>query len=69
MENIDLNKLIQQIKQLSPLEQQLLIQSVKSGNDEPLTDKEKQFIADSEKHLKNLKDTNKKIDKVLSKFD
>lgn len=69
MENKDLNYLIQQVRKLSPIEQQLLIKSISAGNTEPLTEKEEQFIADSNRHLKKLKEANRKIDKVLSKFE
>ena len=68
MNNQDLNSLIQQVRKLSPIEQQLLIKSITAGSDEPLTDKEKQFIKVSEKHIKKLQEANKKLDEVISKF-
>ena len=69
MNNQDLNSLIQQIRKLSPIEQQLLIKSITAGSDEPLTDKEKQFIEVSEKHIKKLQEANNKLDKVIKKFE
>ena len=68
MNNQDLNSLIQQIRKLSPIEQQLLIKSITAGSHEPLTDKEKQFIEVSEKHINKLQEANKKLDEVISKF-
>ncbi len=69
MDNQDLNSLIQQIRKLSPVEQQQLIKAISAGNNEPLTDKEKQFIQISEQHINKLKETNNKLDKVISKFE
>ena len=68
MENKDLNYLIQQVRKLSSIEQQLLIKSITVGSNEPLTDKERQFIKVSEKHINKLQEANKKLDEVISKF-
>ena len=65
MENKDLNYLMQQARKLSPVEQQLLIKSITAGSDEPLTDKEKQFVEVSEKHINKIQEANKKLDAVL----
>ncbi len=70
MENKDLNYLIQQVRKLSPIEQQLLIKVMSTGNtEELLTEKEKQFVQVSETHINNIKEANKKLDKVISKFE
>lgn len=70
MENKDLNDLIQQVRKLSPIEQQLLIKVINTENiEESLTEKEKQFVQISEMHINSLKEANKKLDKVISKFE
>lgn len=70
MNNKDIQSLIQQACELSPSAQNDLIRAIIfHRNEQPLTEKEKQFIQASEMHINNLKKANNKLDKVIEKFE
>ena len=70
MKDQDLQSLIKQVFELSPSAQNDLIKAIIFyRNEEPLTEKEKQFINLSEEHIKKLKEANAKLDKVINKFE
>ena len=69
MDQSKLQSLIEQVHQLSPVEQQFLIRSITSkNNDRPLTEKEKRFIEESKKHISELQKTNAVLKAVLDKY-
>ena len=65
-----LNHLIQEASGLSNTEKMILIKSITDKHDKrPLTDKEKQYIEESEKHLNELSKINETLDKVFQKYE
>ena len=70
MPNPNLDLLLQQIKQLSSSEQNLIIQSIIFyKDDKKLTEKERGFIDKSKEYINQLEDVNLKLDKVIKKFE
>lgn len=70
MDESKLQSFIQQAKSLTPIQQQLLIRSISPKNDDrPLTEKEKQFIEESKKHINDLHKINATLDKVFRKYE
>lgn len=64
-----LNHLIQEASRLNKIEKLIVIKFLTDDkNERPLTDKEKQFIEESEKHLSELRSTNEQLKKILDKL-
>ena len=64
-----LNHLIQEASQLNKIEKLIIIKSlVDDENKCSLTDKEKQFIEESEKHLHELQSTNEELKRIIKKL-
>ncbi len=64
-----LNYLIQETSQLNKIEKLIIIKSLLDDETKrSLTDKEKQFIEDSEKHINELHNIRSQLGKVIKKF-
>ncbi|MBI2996139.1 MAG: hypothetical protein HYY52_05470 [Candidatus Melainabacteria bacterium] len=65
-----LNRLIQEASQLNKIEKLIIIKFlVDDKNKDSLTDKEKQFIEESEKHISELRGIRKQLREVIKKFE
>ena len=64
-----LNHLIQEASSLSSVEKIILIRSITQQDEIPLTEKEKEFIKESENHISELKDIRVQLKKVIKKFE
>ena len=64
-----LNHLLQEASELNKIEKLIVIKFlVNDENKRSLTDKEKQFIEESEKHLNELRSTNEQLKKIITKL-
>ena len=64
-----LNHLLQEASQLNKIEKLIVIKFlVNDENKRSLTDKEKRFIEESEKHLNELRSTNEQLKKIITKL-
>lgn len=61
MDDIDATSANNKIKGLTPFDQEIIFGSSNS--------KEETFLKDSEKHLKDLRFANSKIDEIIGKFE
>ena len=69
MDQSNLQSLIEEVCKLNPPEQNELIKAIIfHRNNGPLTEKEKQFIDESEQHFKELHDIRSQLSKVLKKL-
>ncbi len=64
-----LNHLIQEASSLSNIEKVLLIKSLTQQDERPLTEKEKEFIKESEKNINELQDIRVQLKKVIEKLE